>query len=117
MIETWNVKCPICGLDLPLNAPAHQKYCSIECRLTAEEEARLKRYPAHNARRRQARIDEKRDRPPCPECGTPIPPEAPASRKFCTSICMNRSNNRDRREREKTVRAAMREKANAGLAN
>ena len=107
--DQWNDTCRVCGIDLPIDAPSHQKYCSVECRRTAQEEADLKRRPAYNARRRQARLDAKRDRPPCPECGAPIPPEASTLRKYCSTACEARFNNRAKAARERAVRLALRE--------
>jgi predicted nucleic acid-binding Zn ribbon protein len=106
--DDWHDRCGHCGAGLPFSAPSYQKYCSVACRLAAWEEMLGATREARNAARRQARLEAKRDRPACLECGAPIPAEATLLRKFCSPRCEARNGQRRRYAREREVRAAMR---------
>lgn len=92
-LEVWNDRCAHCGKDLPISAPARQRYCDRVCRDLGYAQTRFQRLPRFNEERRVARLAAKCDRP-CPECRGTIPASAPRHRKFCSERCLRLDNTR-----------------------
>lgn len=86
--DVWNDTCAWCGMDLPIDAPAHQKFCCAECRHAAGEERRQ----AWNLTRRKvrARIRQEKERKPCPGCGAAIQPDASITKVYCSDPCQRK---------------------------
>ena len=68
--------CEWCGKELAEDRPAWTLYCDTKCRNAAGYELE-----------RVARIEAKAKRPPCPECGAPIPAETDGHQIFCSKRC------------------------------
>jgi hypothetical protein len=88
--------CQHCGIDLPLDEPAYQKFCCRECRVAASEATFQLTRDSYNTYRREERLRAKANRPPCAECGGPIAPTASARAKYCCIACGTRAYNRRR---------------------
>lgn len=111
--NNWRDTCQQCGADLPLDAPSNQQYCSPECRFKAYEKYQIQNREDRYARRRQARLDAKMNRPPCEECGKPIPLTMNAAARFCCEICGNKNYTRRRGEKLREARLAERARQRA----
>jgi endogenous inhibitor of DNA gyrase (YacG/DUF329 family) len=72
------------------------EFCSAACRFAAYEKYQTQNREDRYARRRQGRLDAKRDRHGCEECGTAIPIHTIATARFCSDMCQRRNYNRRR---------------------
>ncbi len=69
--------CKGCGAVLPDGPRAEvREWCGKECYMRAYHDLD-----------KQARLDAKRDRPPCQVCGKPIPPEKISTARYCSLTC------------------------------
>ena len=104
----WRDQCEHCGGDLPLAAPTYQKFCCVECRFKAYEKYQIQNRQDLYARRRQGRLDAKKNRPPCAECGTTIPLHKNATARFCSDLCQRRNYDRRCAAKQREARLAKR---------
>ncbi len=80
-------ECVVCGASIE-NRRSDARYCSTRC---YNLEARQME--------RDALLAVKANRPPCRICGTPIPPDEPANRIYCSRACNKEASNRAIRTR------------------
>lgn len=122
MSSMWCDVCQQCGSDLPLSAPANQKFCSPQCRTAAYQVFRSQSLADRYEQRRQERLDAKAGRAPCIECGEAIAASRSALAKFCSSTCQSRAYSRRLAQEARAARlsersrqrATRRESANGG---
>lgn len=105
--DIWNDICAWCKMDLPIDAPVHQKFCCAECRHAAGEEARQ----AWSLKRRKVRaaIRSEKERKPCPGCGATIPRNAPLAKVYCCDPCQRKHYTALRTNRLREERLAKRQ--------
>lgn len=73
--------CMGCGAILAAGARVDREWCSPAC------------YNTHyHQLEKAARLEAKRDRPPCAHCGGPVAPEKPACAVYCSLLCARRTN-------------------------
>ena len=70
--------CPQCGGEIDRTRPYAVKriYCSLKCK-----EAFMQKLL------KDGRLEDKANRPPCPQCGTPIPQADTGQRIYCSDAC------------------------------
>ena len=87
--------CEECGTVLPLDRYANvRRFCSKKC-LNLN----------YRAMERAAKVEERRNRPPCRVCGKPIEAERQGRLSYCGQPCRSRWHGRIKLERKRAKKA------------
>lgn len=76
--ERTGRRCQVCGEPIPVTLDGRAKFCSRQCGLKSQNEKKA-------ADKHAAMVAARGARPPCPRCGSPVPPDRGGV--YCSKNC------------------------------